>query len=170
MSKAKLVLALPWREIALLRTISLSQMSRVQARLNTLPWREIALLRTILNQPPAKRFPSVLPVAVITLCFAKIGGGSAKKMKIKGFSFCFALALHYLCTRYRKMRGKISFCPTNRSLRQSPCIPTALRPGHIHKLSLLWARGFRLTNTFLHGAFTPLSFHSFRHFISLLYS
>ena len=29
-------------------TISLSQMSRVQARLNTLPWREIALLRRIL--------------------------------------------------------------------------------------------------------------------------
>ena len=37
-----------------------------------------------------------------TLCFAKIGGGSAKKMKIKGFSFCFALALHYLCTHIKK--------------------------------------------------------------------
>ena len=32
--------ALAWREIALLRTFSLSQMSRVQACLNTLPWRE----------------------------------------------------------------------------------------------------------------------------------
>ena len=36
-----------------------------------------------------------------TLCFAKIGGGSAKKMKIQGFSFCFALALHYLCPQIK---------------------------------------------------------------------
>ena len=53
---------LPWREIALLRTISLSQMSRVQARLNTLPWREIALLRTIsLSQMSKAKLVLALP-------------------------------------------------------------------------------------------------------------
>ena len=31
------------------------------------------------------------------LCFAKIGCGSAKQMKILGLFFCLALTLHYLC-------------------------------------------------------------------------
>ena len=38
-----------------------------------------------------------LALALHYLCFAKIGCGSAKQMKILGLFFCLALALHYLC-------------------------------------------------------------------------
>ena len=80
------------------------------------------------------------------LCFAKIGGGSAKQKQILRLFFCSALALHYLCTQlpslhFPKMRSWISLCAIKRPILRFICItkesPEPLSPsaeGHTKQL------------------------------------
>lgn len=113
---------------------------------------------------------SLLCARLALLCFAKIGGGSAKQRKSCGFSLLcarLALSLHPYSQSTEAETLQLAPAPP-RIQRVSPTLHTL--NGQQFLYLDLTGRGFCLTKLSLHGATSPLSLHGFGNLVPLLYS